>query len=66
MKSPQNGSESAESLFHKHGGILRVSEAIALGIHPRTLYQMRDENRLVAVSRGLYRLADCQNCQSPI
>jgi len=45
--------------------MLRASEAIALGIHPRTLYQMRDENRLVAVSRGLYRLADLPELSEP-
>ena len=52
-------------LFRKHGGILRASDAIALGIHPRTLYRLRDENRLVAVSRGLYRLADLPEFSEP-
>jgi predicted transcriptional regulator of viral defense system len=65
MKSQQNGLEFAEGLFRKHGGILRASEAIALGIHPRTLYRLRDENRLVTVSRGLYRLADLPELSDP-
>lgn len=65
MRIEQNGLESAESLFRQHGGMLRASEAIALGIHPRTLYQMRDENRLVTISRGLYRLVDLPELSEP-
>ncbi|MFC1706644.1 type IV toxin-antitoxin system AbiEi family antitoxin domain-containing protein [Planctomycetota bacterium] len=50
----------AEALnrFRSHGGILRTSLALKLGIHPRTLYQLRDEGTLVRVSRGLHRLAE--------
>lgn len=65
MKSQQNGLKSAEGVFRKHGGMLRASEAIALGIHPRALYRLRDENRLVTVSRGLYRLADLPELSDP-
>lgn len=38
--------------------MLRTSQALKLGIHPRTLYEMRDANRIVQLGRGLYRLAD--------
>jgi predicted transcriptional regulator of viral defense system len=48
----------AERAFRQRGGMLRTSQALKLGIHPRTLYGMRDTNRLVQLSRGLYRLAD--------
>jgi predicted transcriptional regulator of viral defense system len=65
MKSQQNGLKSAEGLFRKHGRMLRASEAIAIGIHPRTLNRLRDENRLVTVSRGLYRLADLPELSDP-
>jgi predicted transcriptional regulator of viral defense system len=65
MKSQENGLKSVENLFRQHGGMLRASEAIALGIHPRTLYRLRDENRLVTVSRGLYRLADLPELSDP-
>jgi hypothetical protein len=51
-KNQQDGLDTAETLFRKHGGMLRASEAVALGIHPRTLYRLRDENRLVTISRG--------------
>lgn len=52
-------------MFRKHGGMLRASEALALGIHPRALYRLRDENRLVMVSRGLYCLADLPELSEP-
>jgi len=65
MGDQQKGLDSAETLFRKHGGMLRASEAVALGIHPRTLYRLRDENRLVAISRGLYRLADLPELSDP-
>ncbi len=48
---------NAIQLFRKKGGILRTTEAMALGIHPRTLYQMRDASIVEPVSRGVYRLA---------
>ncbi|MCP4657664.1 MAG: hypothetical protein GY856_19835, partial [bacterium] len=49
--------ERAKAIFRGQGGILRTSQAIALGIHPRTLYAMRDAGELERLSRGLYRLA---------
>lgn len=48
----------ARGLFRDHGGMLHTAEAIRLGIHPRTLYAMRDSGILEPISRGLYRLAD--------
>lgn len=40
-------------------------EALARGIHPRTLYTLRDEGLLMQVTRGLYRLADLPPMQEP-
>ena len=56
MPAPSKHPE-AETLFRRNGGILRTSRAIALGVHPRALYTLRDSGRLVRLSRGLYRLA---------
>lgn len=39
-------------------GMLRTSEAIRLGIHPRTLYALRDIGEIERVSRGFYRLSE--------
>jgi predicted transcriptional regulator of viral defense system len=55
----------AEAVFKKHGGMLRTSRAIALGVHPRVLYGLRDTGRLREVSRGLYRLADLPELGNP-
>lgn len=50
--------EKTRSLFKKQGGILRTHEALSLGIHPKTLYQMRDAGELRLLDRGIYLLVD--------
>ena len=50
--------QKAIELFREQGGILRTSEARRLGIHPRTLYALRDSGLLEQLSRGLYRLSE--------
>lgn len=57
--------EAAEQVFHRHGGVLRTREAIRYGIHPRTLYAMRDAGKLECLSRGLYRIADLPPLGNP-
>jgi predicted transcriptional regulator of viral defense system len=49
--------DRAVAVFEKHGGILRTAQALRAGIHPSTLYAMRDSGTLEVVSRGVYRLA---------
>jgi predicted transcriptional regulator of viral defense system len=44
--------------FRNAGGILRTAEVLAQGIHPRTLYSLRDEGVIERIARGVYRLAD--------
>ena len=63
MKSQNTNSqgtrfERAVTVFKKHGGILRTAQALRAGIHPGTLYTLRDSGVLEVVSRGVYRLAD--------
>jgi predicted transcriptional regulator of viral defense system len=53
-----NATDRARSIFRKHQGLLRTSEALALGISPRTLYALRDSGALTQLSRGVYRLSD--------
>ena len=43
-------------IFKRHSGTLRTAEALALGIHPRTLYALHNAGRLERLSRGLCRL----------
>lgn len=50
--------KKARAVFRRHGGVLRTREAIRSGIHPRTLYAMRDVGIVEQLSRGLYRLAE--------
>jgi predicted transcriptional regulator of viral defense system len=45
--------------------MMRTSEALAAGIHPRTLYQLRDQGVIERVSRGLYRLGDLPPLSDP-
>lgn len=47
----------AAAVFRERGGILRTAEAIQAGIHPDTLYTMRDSGSLEMISRGVYRLS---------
>lgn len=49
--------DRAAAVFSEHGGILRTGQALRAGIHPGTLYAMRDSGALEVVSRGVYRLA---------
>ena len=44
---------------------MRTSQALELGIHPRTLYRLRDDGRLEQISRGVFRLADLPPMEDP-
>lgn len=65
MKKAQEKYKKAMALFRKHGGILKTTDAIRAGIHPRTLYEMRDEGIVEMLSRGLYRLGDLRPLSNP-
>ena len=49
--------QQAQKVFEAHHGTMRTVEAQRAGIHPRTLYALRDEGKVEQVARGLYRLA---------
>ncbi len=51
--------------FRAHGGMLRTRDALEAGIHPRTLYALRDSGRIELLSRGLYRLVDAPSLGNP-
>ena len=57
--------QDAIAQFRQHGGALRTATALRLGIHPRTLYRMRDSGVLERLSRGLYRLAELPPLSNP-
>ena len=55
----------ATTIFREHNGLLHTSEAIRLGIAPRTLYVMRDNGLLEQISRGIYRLGELPPLANP-
>jgi predicted transcriptional regulator of viral defense system len=65
MPIAHTGLAKARHVFSKHGGMLRTSKAIRLGIHPRTLYALRDAGDIEQVGRGLYRLSTAPPLASP-
>ncbi|BBI17244.1 type IV toxin-antitoxin system AbiEi family antitoxin domain-containing protein [Neochlamydia sp. S13] len=60
-----NAKQKALDLFKKNHGLLRTAEAIHLDIHPRTLYQMRDEGLLEQLAKGVYRLTEIPDFSEP-
>ena len=53
------------AIFRKHGGQLRMSEAIAHGITRYMLYSLRDKGIIEQVSRGIYRLVELPPISKP-
>jgi predicted transcriptional regulator of viral defense system len=65
MMETRKSIQNAIAIFRQHGGTLRTAEALRMGIHPRTLYTMRDSGILEQLSRGLYRLAELPPLSNP-
>lgn len=57
--------KKAIAVYRQHGGVLRTAEAIRQGIHPRTIYEMRDSGLIEPISRGLYRLSSLPPLSAP-
>ena len=57
--------KKAKAEFKKHGGILHTSHAMQYGVHPSTLYAMRDSGILEIISRGVYRLSNSSPLSNP-
>lgn len=58
-------SNQPKELFRAHGGQLRMSEAIGLGMTRYTLYSLLQRGEIERVSRGIYRLADLPPIGNP-
>ncbi len=65
LSGPTSTAERAPSIFRANGGVLKTQRAMKLGIHPRTLYALRDNQFLERLDRGLYRVADGKPLDSP-
>ena len=57
--------EEALRIFREHQGILRTAQALKLGMHPRTLYALRDVGLVERLARGLYRLTELPPLTEP-
>ena len=64
-KNKISACEKAKQIIRKGNGIIRTSEAIQAGIHPRTLYQLRDTGDLEQISRGIYRFPEIETVSDP-
>lgn len=62
---PPAAERKARAAFRRHGGLLRMADALRAGIHRRTLYALRDAGAIEAVTRGLYRLSDAPPLGNP-
>lgn len=57
--------DKAKRRIKKIGGTVRTAEAVRAGIHPRTLYELRDAGDLEQVSRGVFRLSEQEPLSNP-
>lgn len=64
-RKSQNVRDQALEIFQAHGGMMRTSEAIASGIHPRILYELRDSGQLESLMKGVYALPGLPGIQQP-
>lgn len=65
--SPGKGTtvEKAKRQIKRGGGTIRTAQALSAGIHPRTLYALRDSGELEQISRGVFRLSVQEPLSNP-
>jgi len=59
-KNRSSALDKAKQIIRQKGGIIKTSEALHAGIHPRTLYQLRETGDLEQIYRGIYRLTEIE------
>jgi predicted transcriptional regulator of viral defense system len=57
--------EREVAIFRRHGGQLRMADALRVGISRKRLYAMRDRGVVAPVSRGLFRLTALDSLAHP-
>jgi predicted transcriptional regulator of viral defense system len=62
---PEKACATVRRLCRQHGGVVRTAQALRAGIHPRTIYALRDTGFLERIERGLYRLAELPEISQP-
>jgi predicted transcriptional regulator of viral defense system len=58
QKNHINAYARGKDIIRSQGGIIRTSQAIKAGIHPRTLYALCENGEIEKLSRGVYRLTE--------
>ncbi|MFP4547728.1 MAG: type IV toxin-antitoxin system AbiEi family antitoxin domain-containing protein [Fidelibacterota bacterium] len=61
----QSAQEKAIKIIENQNGIISTSQALKDGIHPRTLYKLRDSGILIQLSRGIYKLENSKPLTNP-
>jgi predicted transcriptional regulator of viral defense system len=61
----KNPADVAQDLFRKNHGVLKTKQVLDAGIHPRTLYNLRDSGVIEPIARGLFRLKEASPLESP-
>jgi predicted transcriptional regulator of viral defense system len=62
---PNTIGDKVKRVFETHGGVLRFSEAVRLGVRPGTLRDMVEAEQIEQLARGLYKVADDQFLDYP-
>lgn len=57
--------EKVMRVFETHGGVLRFSEAVRLGVRPGTLRYMVESDQLEQLARGLYKVKTTPDLSVP-
>lgn len=52
-------------IIRRGNGIIYTNQALSAGIHPRTLYELRDQGEIEQVSRGVFRLSSLPPISNP-
>jgi len=65
MRKQSSQSQEAQAIFRDRGGILRMREALELGISKTMLYSMHNRGIIERLHRGLYRLSDLPSLGNP-
>lgn len=64
-KNKETAAQQALRIIQKQGGHIRTAQALRLGIHPRTLYQLRECGDLEQLSRGVFQFSQRAPLSNP-
>jgi len=57
--------KKAIKIINQHNGIIKTKKAIHAGIHPRTIYVLRDKGVIEEMSRGIFRIPKIKPISEP-